>query len=298
MTQSASNDMKCAVLYGEESDEHPAFLQAAEDYFDTVLGAPFPNVSIVYQDGIHLSYRETKLTDFDCVFLRFFDSDMLHGELVPTILQDNDVYTQVGQRSLFIASNKFYTIKALDEAGLPVPRSMYAVSTQETERAADQLGFPVVLKLISGYGGQGVMRVQHSEDLAALVDTLTMFEQDICIQQYVENPGEDIRIVVIGDETYSYKRVGGDEEWRSNEAVGGTITSFDAPDRMRETALKAARVCDLEFCGVDIIESTTGEFYIGEINASPSLQGDEQRVGRDLYDRAMEYVYERIVQER
>lgn len=291
------DELKCAIIYGEESDEHPAFLQAAENHFDTVLGVPFPNVRIMYEDGISLQYRETTLTDFDCVFLRFFDSDMLHGERIPALLQDKDIYTQLSPHSLFIASNKFYTIKALAAADLPVPTSMYTVSTEETERAAAELGFPVVLKLISGYGGQGVMRVQHAEDLAALVDTLTMFEQDICIQQYIENPGEDIRIVVIGDETYSYKRIGGDEEWRSNVAVGGKMARFDAPEEMRDAALLAADVCGMDFCGVDILEDENGGFYIGEINASPSLEGDETRVGIDLYERTMEYMREKTLEQ-
>lgn len=292
----AAEELSCAIIYGEESDEHPAFLQAAEQYFDTVLAVPFTNVRITFDNGVHLRYRETDLAEFDCVFLRFFDTDMLHGERIPAILQDKDVYTQLEPRSLFIASNKFYTIKALADADIPAPTSMYTVSTEEAGRAAEELGYPVVLKLISGYGGQGVMRVQHAEDLAAIVDTLTLFEQDICIQQYIENPGEDIRIVVIGDETYSYKRIGGDDEWRSNEVVGGSMAEFDAPDAMRDAALRAAQVCGMDFCGVDIIESTNGGFYIGEINSAPSLEGDEQRVGIDLYDRTMAYIREKTAE--
>lgn len=294
-SRTAADGVSCAIIYGEESDEHPAFLQAAEQHFDTVLGVPFTHTHMAYNGGVHFRYRETDLTAFDCVFPRFFDTDMMHGERIPALIRCEQVYTPIDPQALFVATNKFYTIKVLAEAGLPVPQSMYTVSTAEAERAGAELGYPVVLKLISGYGGQGVMRVQQAEDLAALVDTLTMFEQDICIQRYIENPGEDIRIVVIGDETYSYKRIGGDEEWRSNESVGGRLTEFDAPQAMRDAARTAADVCGMEFCGVDIIESQDGGFYIGEINASPSLEGDKDRVGIDLYDRTMEYLYENTV---
>lgn len=284
-------ELSCAIIYGDESDEHPAFIQAAEQYFDTVLGVPFENVHMTYNGGSSLRYRETDLTTFDCVFLRFFDRDILFGERVPPLLEQENVYTQLTAKALFIASNKFYTIKALGDAGIPVPRSTYTLSTKESERVASEYGYPIVLKLLSGYGGQGVMRVQEESDLAALVDTLTLFEQDICVQEYIENPGEDIRIVVIGDETYSYKRIGGEDEWRSNVAAGGEMDTFDAPQEMRDAALTAAHTAGFEFCGVDIIPKDDG-FVIGEINISPSLEGDEQRVGRNLYDRTMEYLYE------
>ncbi len=288
----ADATLRCAVLYGSESDEHPEFIRAAEEYFDTVLGVPLENLHLTYNGGTGLMYRGTDLTTFDCVLLRLFDPDMLYGELIPDILHKHGVYTQLTAESLFIASNKFYTIQVLDRADLPVPASTYMLSTEEAERAGRELGYPLVIKLISGYGGEGIMRVQDPEDLAALVDTLTLFDQDICLQEYVENPGEDIRIVVIGDETYSYKRVGGDEEWRSNVAVGGYMEEYDASAEMREAALRASEVCSLDICGVDIIERDTGGFVIGEINTSPSLEEDEKRVGISLYDRVMEFMYE------
>lgn len=288
----APDGRSCAIIYGQESDEHPAFIQAAEEYFDTVLGVPFENVRILYDDGITLRYRETELNAFDCIFLRFFDTDMLHGERIPVLLDQLDVYTPMAAESLFIASNKFHTINVLGTGGVPVPYSVYTLSTAEAERVADQFGYPVVVKLISGYGGQGVMRVQNPEDLSALIDTLTMFEQDICLQEYVENPGEDVRIVVIGDETYSYKRIAGEEEWRSNVAAGGHMEPYDAPEEMRDAARRAAELAGFDVCGVDVI-GTEEDFVIAEINASPALKGDEERVGIDLYDRVMAYIYDR-----
>lgn len=294
-TTVSDDDLQCAVLYGSESDEHPSFIRAAEQYFDTVLGVPLENVHLTYGVTSGIQYRETDLTSFDAVLLRLFDPDMQYAERIPDILEKHDVYTQVTSESLFVASNKFHTIRVLGDAGLPVPRSFYTLSTKAAERSGKELGYPLVIKLISGYGGQGVMRVQDPEDLAALVDTLTLFDQDICLQEYVENPGEDIRIVVIGDETYSYKRVGGEEEWRSNVAVGGYMEQFDAPDEMRDAALQAARASGLAFCGVDVIERDGGGFVIGEINTAPSLEEDEKRVGISLYDRVMEFMYEQVV---
>lgn len=287
--------MKCAIIYGSKSGEHQHFIEAGKDHFDTVFGVPLENVRTVYDSGTRLMYKDSDLCRFDCVFLRLLGNDLLYGEHLPEILRNRGVYTQMDVDSFAIASNKFYSMKMLAEADLPVPVSTYTLSTRETERAAEELGYPVVIKLISGYGGKGVMRATAQADLSPIIDTLTLFEQDICLQEFIENPGEDIRIVVIGDETYSYKRVGGEGEWRSNVSQGGHMEDYDAPEEMREAALKAARVCGFDYCGIDIIESDDG-FYIGEINASPGHEGDEEQVGVDLYNRAMEFMKEKALE--
>lgn len=285
--------MKCAVIYGDSSDQHQHFIEAGKTYFDTVLGVPLDNVRFVYNDGTHLMYKQTDLCSFDCVFLRLFGSDLLFGEHVPEILQEHGVYTQMDGDSLAIASNKFYSMKIL-AGSVPVPGSAYTLSTEETERVAAALGYPAVIKLISGYGGKGVMKADTPGGLSPIIDTLTLFEQDICLQRFIENPGEDIRIVVIGEDTYSYKRVGGQEEWRSNISGGGHREAIDAPDEMREAAVQAAKLCGFDFCGVDIIENDDG-FFIGEINASPGVNGTDDVLGINMADRVMEHMQEQTI---
>ncbi len=289
--------IKCAVIYGDKSAQHHHFIQAGKEYFDTVLGVPLERVRTVYDDGAHLMHKNTDLCDFDCVFVRFLGSDLLYGEHIPEILSDKGVYSQLEVHSLSIASNKFYTMKVLSEADIPVPRSMYSLSTEETEKAAEKLGYPVVIKLISGYGGKGVMKADSESDLSPIIDTLTLFEQDICLQQYMKNPGEDIRIVVIGDETYSYKRKGKEEEWRSNISAGGSREEFDAPEEMKEAAIKAARLCGFDICGVDVIPDEEG-FTIGEINASPGVEGVGEVLEVDLADRMMKFMHEKTVEKK
>ncbi len=287
--------IRCAIIYGKKSAQHHHFIEAAKEHFDTVLGVPLENVRTVYNDGIHLMYKDTDLTEFDCVFIRFLGNDLLYGEHIPEILRDKGVYTQLDVDSLAIASNKFYSMKVLAEGGLPVPVSAYTLSTRETEREAEELGYPVIIKLISGYGGKGVMKADSVEDLTPIIDTLTLFEQDVCLQEFVESGGEDIRIVVIGEQTYSYKRVGEEDEFRSNISAGGERKEFDAPEEMREVAVQAAKLTGFDFCGVDIIQGENG-FYIGEINASPGVEGVEEVLEADLADHVMEYAKHRTVE--
>lgn len=147
--------MRLAILYGKESDAHHHFIERASDYFDTVLGAFMPQTNVVYDaEGSKIIYKDANLCQFDAVFLRLFDSDLIHGEHIPELLADNDVYTQMDRDSIAIASNKFYTMRVLAQGGIGVPKSCYVAFTDEAVKAATNLGYPVIVKLISGYGAR------------------------------------------------------------------------------------------------------------------------------------------------
>ncbi len=289
-------DLDIVILYGKESTEHNLFIEAAQHYFDHVMAVPVDGIKIVYDDGLKPMYKNTDLSTFDAAFIRFFDDDMLFGEYLPEILIRNGVYTQLDSDSLTLANNKFYSVKVLSEGGLNIPRSAYLLSTEETERAAEEYGYPVVIKLISGYGGKGVMRSSNRSDLSPLIDTMSLFEQDICLQQYVENPGEDVRVIVVGDDTFCYKRVADDEEWRSNISTGGNRVPYDASEETREAALKAARLLGFDICGVDIIESDDGP-YIVEANMSPGISKELQdMIDVNVPDVMMQYMHEKVME--
>lgn len=288
--------MNLCILYGKTSTQHDLFIEAAEDYFETVTAVPLAGTRTVdTEDGATVMYRDNDLSTFDAAFIRFFGDDLLFGEQVPEVLMHNGVYTQLDRDSLTIATNKFYSMNVLAEGGINVPRSAYVLSTEETKRSADDFGYPVVLKLISGYGGEGVMRASNASDLGPFVDTLTLFEQDVCLQEFVDHPGEDVRVIVVGDRTYAYKRVAtGEEEWRSNISQGAERVEYDAPDEVRETAVTAARLAGFDICGVDIIE-TEDAVYVIELNMSPGVPEETQEaVGADLPDIMMRYVHEQV----
>lgn len=293
--------MDCAVIYGEKSAQHHHFIEAGKKHFDKVLGVPLEGVRTVYkEDGTHLMYNNTDLCEFDAVYLRLLGGDLMYGEHIPEILRDNGVYTQLESDSLAIASNKFHMMKVLADGGLPVPRSTYTLSTKETERAGESLGYPAVIKIISGYGGKGVMKADEKSDIGPITDTLTLFEQDICLQEFIENPGEDIRVIVVGDDVYAYKRVGGDEEFRSNISAGGNRERIEPSEEMIEASKGAAALTGLDIAGIDIIEdeSEDGEFYIGEINASPGVEGTGEVIETDLANEFMAFIKRKAMEKK
>lgn len=291
--------MKFAIIYTPFLEQHPYIIEKAKEYFDSVLAVPIEGVRYEYSSGRKpkVMYKKTDLSSFDVVFPRLSGEDFLFSEQMIEILNESEPYIHMDSDSFSISSNKFSTVKELSGSEVKVPRSIYTLSTEVATEAASDIGYPVTIKLISGYGGKGIMRAKNKSELRPIIDTLEVFEQDICLQNFIENPSEDTRILVIGEETYSYKRIGLEEEWRSNVSRGGNREEFDAPDWMRKMAIKAAKLTGFDICGMDIISSEEGEGHIIEINASPGITEETSEVvGVDIPEEMIAFVKQKALE--
>ncbi|OWR32800.1 cyanophycin synthetase [Saccharibacillus sp. O23] len=111
--------------------------------------------------------------------------------------------TITGQTSYLAVENscdKEVTKQLLEEAGLPVPRGTVVACREELKEAAEELGFPLVIKPLNGRQGQAVLTgLQTFSDLAAAYDfAVTEFPQytDFIVERYYA--GSDYRFAVVG----------------------------------------------------------------------------------------------------
>lgn len=74
--------------------------------------------------------------------------------------------------SIGLARNKHATRKALKLAGLPTPANHLITSTADLPSAAKHVGFPAVLKPISGAGSLGVKKVESESELGSTYEEL------------------------------------------------------------------------------------------------------------------------------
>lgn len=64
-----------------------------------------------------------------------------------------------------LCSNLQRTLDVMKKAGLATPKSFILRSEKDIEQAANKIGFPAVIKPISGAGSMGVIKVQNLDDL-------------------------------------------------------------------------------------------------------------------------------------
>jgi ribosomal protein S6--L-glutamate ligase len=117
------------------------------------------------------------------------------------------------------------------------------------------------------------MRVRDAKEAGPIIDTLSELDQMICLQKFLPNPGEDIRVFLTGGEVVAaMKRIAAPNEWRSNIHIGGHGISHKLSQEETETAVRAAQAVGVDIAGVDLI-SVENEPYVIEVNASPGFRG-------------------------
>jgi len=174
--------------------------------------------------------------------------------------------------SILIAHDKYLTLEVLNRAKVPVPETYLTMSPPTAKRIISELKPPIVMKLLGGSGGKGVMFSDDGENAASLIDTLNVLRQPLFIEKYIQNPGEDIRIIVIGNNAVaSMKRIAKKGGKRSNLASGGKGIPYKIDSTLERIAVRSAKAIGSEICGVDVIESPEGPLVI-EMNISPGMK--------------------------
>lgn len=134
---------------------------------------------------------------------------------IPVIRLDDNAYVQLGygkkqQRieatitcrtsniGVDIAGCKLRTKKALEEAYIPVPFGKIIKTEAELKEAAEELGYPLVIKPSDANHGKGVTtRLYDYESCIAAFNFAKEYAATVVIEQYIE--GDDYRILLINN---------------------------------------------------------------------------------------------------
>ena len=108
-----------------------------------------------------------------------------------------------------LASDKEETNRLLGDLGLPVPRQRFVRNEKEAVRAAEKLGYPVVLKPLDANHGRGVTTdVRDEEQVRVAFVKAREHSRSVLVETFLE--GLDHRMLVIGGELVAVaKRVPG-----------------------------------------------------------------------------------------
>jgi len=247
-------------------------LDEAEKAFERVLFVPINKIIIVEENGsTKLIFKEKNLLDFDVVYPRFGSNDYFMGEAVLMAIEKSSAYCPVSLKGYQLSNHKYYSIKKLAENKIPTVLTSLSVSPDVVEKISKEFSFPLVLKLISGFAGKGVMRVENQSQLKSILDTVHLFEDSITTQKYIEGRASDIRCYVFGDKVLTVGRKGAGDDWRANISRGGSAKIIKPLKGMEEAAIQSARILGFDICAIDFMESKAEKegFVVIEANFQP-----------------------------
>jgi ribosomal protein S6--L-glutamate ligase len=265
----------CVIGSKKHSPSTMRIFEAMKDSgrFSSVLFVPTEGIRIgVKKNKFPIFYREIDLAGFDTVVPRIGASKTMFGYLITKYLVEAGVYVPMKPESIFIAHDKYLTLEILNRAKVPVPETYLTMSPPTAKRIVSELKPPIVMKLLGGSGGKGVMFTDDEENASSLIDTLNVLRQPLFIEKYIQNPGEDIRIIIVGSNAVtSMKRIAKKGGKRSNLASGGKGIPYKIDNTLERIAIRSAKAIGAEICGVDVIEGREGPLVI-EMNISPGMK--------------------------
>ncbi len=130
-----------------------------------------------------------------CVFNRDGHRTLQYGLGAHSHLLNSSFTQHSSALSANIARSKSVTSFLLREAGLPVPQHYKINTLEEALKAAQKLGFPVVIKPANQEGGTGVYAaLENADDIAHAFAQVKKLNDEILVEKHIY--GKDYRLMV------------------------------------------------------------------------------------------------------
>ena len=188
------------------------------------------------------------------------------------MLHDQGVLVYNHSRAIERTVDKAMTSALLHQKNVATPHTWVCESRSQAALLRQSIQEDLVLKPLFGSQGLGVRKLPRDKPLPVpmeqYVDGVYYLQQFI----HTSDAPHDYRLFVIGNRVVAaMKRVG--ESWVNNVAAGGQCSAIVPDPAMTQLALNAAAAVNIDYCGVDIIQAETGEYYVLEVNSIPAWKG-------------------------
>jgi len=167
-----------------------------------------------------------------------------------------------------ICADKARNSLVLADARVPTPNTEVAFTKEAALETIEEFGYPCVLKPVVGSWGRLMAKIDSRDAAEAILEhkeTLGHYEHKVFyIQEFVEKPGRDIRVLATDGEPVAAMARSSDH-WLTNAAKGATTEVIEVDAEMRELVEKASAAVGGGLLGIDLME--TGDSYtVHEVN--------------------------------
>jgi gamma-F420-2:alpha-L-glutamate ligase len=280
--------MKCWILHnlpagGPEPDiyEIDRFRKTAEEE-SVELGVLTPEqfdliVSRDDRKSVRIDGKTVSLPDF--LLPRMGSSAGYFALAVIRHLERLNVRSFNRSSAIEAVKDKLYTQQVLAASDLPFAKTMLVRFPVDVDLVEKVIGFPAVVKTISGSKGVGVFLSEGRSEFTDLMGLVNAVQgsTSIIIQELVESSmGRDLRVITIGGRAVAcMMRTASPDSFKANFSAGGSVSAYQMTPEIEWLAVEASRIFDLDVAGVDLLFDND-HFRISEVNSAPGFRGLEQ----------------------
>ncbi|MEL6405013.1 MAG: acetyl-CoA carboxylase biotin carboxylase subunit [Chloroflexota bacterium] len=263
-----------SVAVYSDVDSHSLHVQLADEAY--AIGSASPQQSYLHIDTLLQVARQAGC---DSVHPGYgFLSE--NADFARAVLDAGLVWVGPAPEAIEAMGVKTTARSLMQEAGVPVVPGFQAEnpSDEQLQSAADEIGYPVMVKAAGGGGGKGIRIVRTADDLLEAVagaksEAQKAFNDSrVFLEKYIEH-GRHIEIQVIAD-THGNTVHLGERECSTQRRHQKIIEESPSPivdahwrEQMGQAAVAAAQAVNYVNAGtVEFIATDSGEFYFLEMN--------------------------------
>ena len=202
-----------------------------------------------------------------------------------------------GSNSIDTVKDKLYTQQILGESNLPVPKTLLVKHPINVEFVENNIGYPSIIKTLSGSFGAGVFLCENRKQLQQLLKMaeITKPSYNIIIQEFIkESHGKDLRVLVVNGKVVGcMMRQSVDDDFRANITRGGEGIPYQIDDEIEWLGGESSRLLNLDIAGVDLLFDKEG-YRICEVNSSPGFEGMDKYCKTNIAEKIVTYVTHKI----
>jgi [lysine-biosynthesis-protein LysW]---L-2-aminoadipate ligase len=193
-----------------------------------------------------------------------------------------------------VCASKLDTSALLEAAGVPTPETVVAFSPEAALLGAEELGYPVVLKPVTGSWGRLLARINDRDSAEALFEHKALLggpEHSVFyLQRHIDKPGRDIRAFVVGDEVVCaiYRE---SAHWVTNTARGASTRNCPVDGTLGDLSLRAAAAVGGGVLAIDLLEDSD-RLLVSEVNATMEFRNSIDVTGVDIPGFVADHVRE------
>jgi [lysine-biosynthesis-protein LysW]---L-2-aminoadipate ligase len=162
------------------------------------------------------------------------------------------------------------------------------------------LGYPVVLKPITGSWGRLLARINDRDAAEAVLEhqeTLGSYQHHVhYVQEHIVKPQRDIRAFVVGGSTICaiYRT---SEHWVTNTARGAVASNCPVTPELDRLCVRAAQAVGGGILAIDVLEDPQRGLLINEINATMEFRNSIAPTGVDIPQAMLDFVLSGVQEE-
>lgn len=234
------------------------------------------DVTLFLDEGYEERFRDIVLQRCVGYFRSLHITAALEARGVPVVNNFNIALT---------TGNKLLTTLALMREGVPTPKTALSFTSPTALQATEKLGYPAVLKPVTGSWGRLLALLKDRESAQAILEHREhMFPlyQVYYLQECIKRPPRDIRSIVIdGRVIAAIYRISSPDSWRTNLALGGRAEKCPITKELEDVCSRASEAVGGGILGVDCMEGPDG-LIVHEVNNTTEFKNTVPCTGVDI----------------